>query len=206
MAKKGKLPQLLLNEATLIEASQPDYDKWNSVTVGMNRQEVYKLLGQPLRGPHGFYQPHHCSFGYLQFPLMPCLPAFSFDVRFRQNRVVEKTDPFDGILSPNGLPSIPKIITPLAGSIFTHSPGYLDIRWYPASGVYPMFYDLDLRYGGEYGTPHIVESIPLPYHVCFVSTTVRPIPVCLRLRGRNRLGMGEWSGFRHFEWVQPPYH
>ncbi|MDD3679767.1 MAG: hypothetical protein PHX72_02855, partial [Candidatus Shapirobacteria bacterium] len=54
-----------------------------------------------------------------------------------------KEDPFQGRFSTNGIPTTPVLIYPHTNTVFTHYPRVVDFRWYPASGEYPVEYQLE---------------------------------------------------------------
>jgi hypothetical protein len=187
---------------------QPDYGQWQKVAVGMLRREVVALLGRPLRDPYHAPQPRkddaYYYYGYLQLPMMPHARTYTFHVGFDdQGRVFTKADPFGGVFSLDGTPSQPKIFTPSNGAVFSHYPRIVDMRWYPASGRYPMRYEVELGHGrpntGQPYRDHVIESeLEFPY---FVATFCGSQPGRFRVRGRNALGTGTWSDYRYFDFT-----
>jgi hypothetical protein len=192
-------------------ALQPDYARWQAVAIGMTRDEVIELLGQPLSDEYTFPRPsrrdpYYC-YGYLELPMMPHVRTYRFSVGFDdRGRVFTKIDPFGGVFSPDGVPSKPKIFTPPEGARFGHYPRVVDMRWYPVSGHYPIRYEVEMGCALEMAGPfndRILESeLPFPY---YVATFVADMPGRFRVRGRNARGLGEWSEYGYFDFSPNPH-
>jgi len=160
---------------------QPDYGKWSRVKEGMTEAEVLDLLGKPLerdteeeaiafmRKEHNLTEAQAEAFihtggdrygfvwlyGQIRYE-SPVIPyPYQFRLIFVQGRVVHKGDPFKGRLSPDGKPTTPIPILPSHGTLFKYSPRFVDMRWEPSSGEYPMEYEIEVslgqheRIGGE---------------------------------------------------------
>jgi hypothetical protein len=180
-----------------IEWLQPDYARWQQVQQGMTLEEVTALLGPPMRNPHitgkGVY-----VYGYLQFPLLPAPRWYSFELDFDAGRLFHKRDPFEGVLSVDGKPTKPRIITPPEGAVYCletmQSRPLVDLRWHPVSGAYPMSYELEFGTVdtdiGELCNLLYPQKTPVPY---FITDNLWR---CFRVRGVNELGTGEWSDYR----------
>jgi hypothetical protein len=145
------------NKAQEPQCVQPDYAKWELVREGMSEEEVTKLLGDPLHDtgiPEEFRNnPTYVKFltyGRIAFtsPAMPS--SFEFDIAIKQGNVSEKYDPFGGELSKDGRPTAPMQITPKDRTIFDHFPRFVDLRWQPSSGEYPVVYVVEVQ-TGQYG-------------------------------------------------------
>jgi hypothetical protein len=184
---------------------QPDYKRWVSVKVGMNREQVVSLLGKPLRDFYfgGTINEHHYIFGYLQMPYSPHPRTHCFMVYFDiDGKVCGKSDPFDGVFSTDGRPSKPRIIIPTEKQAFTHYPRIVDIRWFPCSGVYPLSYTVEIGTGSkDWKFMRDEEYDSDLYSPYFVTTHAGTQPGRIRIRGRNSLGYGEWSDYRFFEFI-----
>src|SRR5262249_46313825 len=133
---------------------QPDYSDWESVQVGMSEVDLKKLLGKPIQEdeiPERFKgdptYPRKLSFGRITFdsPSMP--QSFDFYVFIQQGKVVEKKHPFQGELSRNGKPTTPVLIYPRDRTEFDHCPRFVDLRWQPSSGKYPIEYAIQVEIG-----------------------------------------------------------
>ncbi len=185
---------------------QPDYERWKSVEIGMARSEVVGLLGRPLRDPYVSPQPTYSVYGYLQMPMMPHVRTYRFFVRYDEDgRVAEKGDPFGGVFSIDGKPSKPQVLSPSPGTVFRHFPRILDIRWHPASGEYPIWYEIEMGSGppftaekGEFHDKIIEPECPFPYYVSQFSGDQ---PGRFRVRGVNARGKGAWSDYRYFDFT-----
>jgi hypothetical protein len=189
---------------------QPDYERWQAVALGMTRAQVVKLLGRPLRNPYSLPRPQkdapYYFYGYLQLPMMPRVRTYQFYVGFDCNRrVFTKADPFGGIFSRDGKPSKPMIFTPPQGAVFGHYPWVLDMRWNPVSGKYPIWYEIETGHAieaeGPYSSQVIESELPFPY---YVMEHCGPQAGRFRVRGHNKLGRGEWSNFRYFDFSGRP--
>jgi hypothetical protein len=186
-----------------LRAVQPDYARWQAVQIGMTRAEVAALLWGPrcenLHNPTQTYS----TYGYLQLPLLPLSRTYSFVLGFDEHgRVFTKTDPFGGVFSVDGLPSQPRIIIPPARAVFSHYPRLVDMRWFPASGKYPMRYDVEIGWSLEMDGPftdQVIESeLAFPYYVARFGGDQ---PGRFRVRGQNALGVGVWSEYRYFDFT-----
>jgi hypothetical protein len=211
--------------------TQPRYDRWERVEEGMSENEVLALLGPPLvrdtresvirdqmRGlgidraeatailfgnPH-WIQAFQWTYGRLRFD-SPAVPdAYEFYLIFTEGRVDDKQDPFNGHLSTDGRPTAPVLISPPDETSFDHFPRFVDLRWTPSSGIYPIDYEIEISSAVDYvdqleanqidWDAELVRS-PIPFMtVCFCGDQ----PGRWRVRGRNGLGTGEWSKYRQF--------
>jgi hypothetical protein len=219
MAKKAKpskkcFPQWLPPDAEIIrhmtrrkyrrrkpEWVQPDYGIWQQIKVGMSRAQVVGLLGPTLQR-HGW--PRHdgpyAHYGHLELPLAPSRPSYMFTIGYdRDDRVWSVSDPFGGSFSSDGKPSKPMLIIPQQRTRFDHYPRVVDVRWWPASGVYPIEYAVEggIAQPGSDQYRDWAQDIGLLSPYCFLC-----FPGCqpcrVRVRGSNELGDGEWSDYRYF--------
>ncbi|HEV3021618.1 MAG TPA: hypothetical protein VGX76_04100 [Pirellulales bacterium] len=145
-------------------------------------------------------------YGHIKYD-SPVIPhGYSFIVTFVEGRVARTHDPFDGRLSSDGKPTTPKLMLPAQHALFKHSPRFVDMRWQPSSGVYPMEYELEVSSGqvdlderkvqfNYYG--NAVHHSKLPHlSIAFGGSDGR-----WRVRAKNRLGESDWSAERYFEFV-----
>jgi hypothetical protein len=192
--------------STVAISLQPDYRKWESIKPGMPRTAVSAILGPPLSGREqrpgiAFWTREYPAYGFIAYPALPDKWAMLFTVGFdAQDRVLFKADPFGGAtLSRTGRPSKARIITPLAGSRFSHYPRILDIRWFPCSGVYPIAYELEIGVAqpgsGRYNAHLDPRQIGQPFAMV---TLPGAQPARVRVRGRNACGVGPWSDYAEF--------
>lgn len=213
---------------------QPDYAKWNLLKRGMAESEVIGLLGQPMERetpaaliarwekegstPAEAQQKFEKSkntlsflwtYGRLDFSSFAMPITFDFSVSFQRGHVIDVVDPFDGRLSTDDKPTVPQLIQPREGDRFQHYPPFVDIRWQPSSGIYPVKYAVEVEFGQrrdinhpEEGRsweleyyPHLNLSSDLPYAaVAFIGWA----PGRCRVKAINRLGESDWSGWREF--------
>jgi len=200
---RGRVPQFEVKP----KAVQPDYGKWQAVTVGMSRAEVVAILGEPLRDEYRPGNSPYLNYGYIQLPSCPHPRTYSFLIGLDGNgKVVTKIDPFNGDFSMDGTPSRPELIIPADGQVFSHYPRVLDVRWYPVSGVYPVRYEVEIGWFSfpmRDGAPpnaafydEIAETdCPAPYLVIAFGGAS---PGRVRVRAENERGVSEWSAYRQF--------
>jgi hypothetical protein len=206
------------------EFVQPDYAKWRQVEVGMPRDEVLKLLGEPLyrqdedpelsnfptkEERHFNAFSYHWTYGRLDFadPRVPDMFEFSIAFRLSTQQVRHIYDPFNARLSDDGLPTVPRLVLPADGSRWSHFPRFLDLRWEPSAGVYPIRYEIEwafAQYLGEGAAakpgylPMESQFSDVPHHVlAFVGSQ----PGRWRVRAENKLGRSAWSEYRGFEFT-----
>lgn len=187
-----------------IRAVQPDYVRWQAVEIGMTRREVTALLGRPRCEQFFFPRETWTIYGYLQLPLVPA-NAYTFAVGYSDDdRVVVKWDPFEGMFSLDGKPSRPTIIAPPEHAQLAHHPRIVDMRWHPASGKYPMRYEIEIGFAYSLELPFINyiidQDLICPY---YAAMHVGDQLGRFRVRATNSLGVGEWSEFRHFDFTPP---
>lgn len=204
---------------------QPNYGKWQQVQLDMPRDEILALLGEPLYrqdldpdslryfpeldSPIGDIFEYVWTYGHLNFA-NPAVGShvFDFSISFRLStqRVSRIHDPFRGRFSQDGLPTVPELLLPRDGSIWSHYPRFLDLRWLPSSGCYPIHYEIELeseqfnaKASSFYSAlPLPTETSGVPHHaVCFVGKQRGR----WRVRAHNMLGLSKWSDYRYFEFT-----
>jgi hypothetical protein len=190
----------------LVESVQPDYSKWESVKVGMTEDDVRKLLGNPIEDP----ESPGLVFGRIRFdsPSMP--DSFNFYVMIHEGKVLEKGDAFGGNLSRDGRPTTPKLIYPRDRTTFDHYPRFVDLRWKPSSGKYPIEYAIEIQMG-QYEVRGADGNSVLVYHNADDLVSELPYaafafrgrnPGRWRVKAKNELGESEWSEWRMFAFEQ----
>ncbi len=192
------------------EFIQPDYAAWAKIQKGMTETEVVRLLGEPLkRGkpPQRIVEldpsvilTYRWVYGRIDFKSPAVFVPYEFCVRFSSGRVFEKEDPFGAQLSTDGKPTVPRLVYPLPGSVYDHFPRYLDLRWYPSSGRYPMRYRLECQAGGVYPgewQEHLVGKYEadIPYLLYLHGGSQ---PGRWRVKAVNAVGESGWSKWREF--------
>ncbi|MBA4019724.1 MAG: hypothetical protein C0483_21375 [Pirellula sp.] len=202
------------------EFIQPDYEQWRQLAIGMKRDDVLKLLGDPLeRGDHSPRMPkpgsefakswaYSWKYGHLDFAHSSVPMPFEFNVgiNLETQLVIFVHDPFGGRLSKDGSPTAPQLVTPHEKSKWSHYPRFLDFRWLPSSGEYPMSYEVEWA-TGQRGVnlnewtyiARPVENTNIPYHVISFAGSN---PGRLRVRAVNQKGTSVWSDYRHFEFTR----
>jgi hypothetical protein len=191
-------------------AVQPDYEKWQAITVGMSRAEVIEILGPPRKDEYAPGNSRYLNYNFVQLPFCPHSRTYSFSLGFDENcNVVTITDPFNGYFSTDGRPTKPKLIIPAEDQVFSHFPRVLDIRWHPVSGVYPVTYSIEFEYfpfpdldgaPPEFDwQPDCTEAdIVAPF---FIKNFGGANPGRVRVQAHNEIGDGEWSESRLFRFT-----
>jgi hypothetical protein len=181
------------------EFVQPDYDRWRRVGIGMTESEVRDLLGEPRvkrTGPgkgDGRY-----VYGWIWFASDTFPVPFEFYVIFQNGKAVIKVDPFGGKLSQDGKPTAAVLFTPTKQQQFEHYPRFIDFRWSPSSGTYPMEYivRIETEVGSEWKAEEFQTS--RCYYCTVISGANR---VRWKVKAKNSLGESDWSETRFFEFT-----
>lgn len=210
---------------------QPDYDRWRMLKAGMTEKEVLELLGPPLereteasvierlvaggmkkaKATEFFHSPGanymlKWLYGRIRFnaPTMP--GELTFYLYFLDGKLDSFGDPFGGRLSPDGAPTTPVLTVPVDETTFEHFPRYVDLRWTPSSGEYPISYEIEWAAGKQkddgaggkrvaYFREKTLRS-QIPYAILEFGGAN---PGRWRVRAKNRLGTSDWSPYRHFQ-------
>lgn len=148
-------------------------------------------------------------YGRLEFnsPQMPT--DFSFSINLDDHKVVSFRDPFGGRLSLDGRPTTPELMLPYDHTKFDHGPKFVDARWQPSCGEYPMEYRLELTFGHEVYDDR-ARKIRIKWYDAFPQAYESRIPYLAivapgenacrwRVKAKNRLGESGWSEYRHFK-------
>lgn len=202
--------------------------------VGMTESEVLELLGPPIKRvtkesviasmgvdlSEGFVPEFLRSpditlvfpwtYGRIKFdsPVMP--GEYDFQVGFVKGKVDSIDDPFDGQLSPDGVPTTPVPIVPQDKTVFAHYPRFVDLRWTLSSGEYPMTYDVAIESAVDDIDVSHVELRPFKFdadeslHTPIPYTTINYYGASTgrwRVRAKNRLGASAWSPYRYFQFT-----
>lgn len=192
------------------KAVQPDYEKWQEVKVGMRRDEVTELLGQPREDEYLPSNSPYLNYGYIQLPFVPHPRSYCFSIGLdEQDTVFSIEDPFNGRFSKDGLPTTPELIMPNHSAVFSHYPRLVDIRWIPVSGIYPVTYCVEL---GWFPYPELNNAPPElnwidetiesdlvgPY---LVTDYCGASPGRIRVKAKNELGESDWSEYHTFRFT-----
>ena len=187
------------------KAVQPAYEKWQAVAIGMSRDEVVAILGDPIKDDCHPTNSPYLNYGYIQVPSCPHPRTYTFLIGLNGNgRVFTKIDPFSGRFSVDGTPSQPELIIPADGQVFSHYPRVLDIRWHPVSGVYPVTYSVELGWfpfptldgapsETEFHNELVATELVGTY---FVQAFIGASPGRVRVKARNERGESPWSAYR----------
>lgn len=179
----------------------PDVRKWAVVTNGMDMATVRIMLGHPLEelpGPPGTEEVTWI-YGWLRFDAVAFPEPLTFSVFVRRGVVHHKLDPFEGRYSTNDAPMQPRAVIPLDGQVFDHYPRFLDLRWTPSSGKYPMYYQLEIDTMTMDGWQTTRVDTDIPY--CCVEFGGMN-EGRWRVRARNEAGESEWSSYRNFRFAR----
>ncbi len=129
---------------------QPDGAKWRQLRVGLTEGEVTALLGKPYhKDPRpavdaepGLRRMYSWEYGEITFKSFTTKGTYRYAVMFHAGLVSEFSDPWHGKFSPDGRATVPELVLPAAGATLHHYPCFLDFRWHPSSGVYPIEYEI----------------------------------------------------------------
>lgn len=127
------------------------------------------------------------------------LPIFRID--YRGGRVVRKMDSIGGgefseqdsiVFISEGNPTAPKIVNGISEiSVF---PRYLDIRWMPSSGAYPMHYEIEISVFSMKDRDRMIRKYVLESNNTWVGQILPGRNLySIRVRAINHFGASEWS-------------
>ncbi len=140
---------------------QPDYNKWQMIKVGMTEEEVSKILGEPIHKTdkeaayplNKIYSSSNTvyiwNYGEITFKSYPCASSFYFNIYFYKGKIKMIIEPFNGEFSKDGTPTAPQIILPENNKVFHYYPRFVDLRWLPSSGDYPLEYEIEIQYSAN---------------------------------------------------------
>jgi hypothetical protein len=171
----------------------PDIFRWSEIQLGMNSQQTRELLGSPdtERSTEWFW-----SYYPFAFRSTPVNTVFGYELWFNSEGVLEHMQSPFLARSMKGEPTSPTLITPLEGSLFTHYPRILDVRWWPCDGCQPLKYDLKLYISDQADGPfvelNVFEDIDEPY---FCLSFVGDQPGQVSVRSKNR-SIRHYRGWR----------
>jgi outer membrane protein assembly factor BamE (lipoprotein component of BamABCDE complex) len=188
--------------------SLPSLDKWNAVEKGMTTKEVIQLLGKPISkiDPDGDYEPNHIypwHYGYIAKASQIFPQDLQLTIEIEQGKVWGKSDWFGDVpISPDGLPTMPKLIYPYDGVKLDHYPRILDFRWFASSGDYPIRYEIEvntLYSNGKWSENQFTHKSKFP-HLSYTHGGSNKGK--WRVRAVNKTGTSEWTEYRHFEFLR----
>ena len=183
---------------------QPSYSAWRAIKLGMSGETTRQLLGAPLTNAldHLFAKEldNHTfatwTYGWLYYKTEALPQPFYFRLYLRDNLVVAKEDPFGETPAAQETPSMPKLNQPKDQETLDFYPRFLDLRWTPASGRYPMEYlvevDAQMK-DGDWLTFRYKTDQP---YVCI--PFMGPQKARWRVKAINSVGEGAWTIYRHF--------
>lgn len=196
----------MLSSVPSPQIQQPDRTAWAKLQIGQTSDAVLALLGEPLLRSAPSPQPQtpgvtHTSwwqYGRLQFPGESMPVGYQFLVFLTNGTVSAIQDPFGGASSVDGAPTVPKQVVPVDAAVFDHYPRFVDARWMPSAGDYPMRYEVEIEsQNGGTGTWHPLASIPADQPYAAFSH-VGANAGRWRVRAVNAVGTSGWSDWRSF--------
>jgi hypothetical protein len=203
-----------MNGALQPQSSQPDYAKWEQIRNGMAEAEVRKILGEPLHDsgtPEEFRNdPTYVktlTYGTIRYP-SPALPgSFTFEISIKQGNVSEKYDPFNGELSKNGRPTTPIQTTPKDRTTLDLT-RFVDLRWRPSSGEYPIVYVVQVETGqhakidGKGTLVYVSKEQHTTYSPYLALRSGGTNASRWRVMAANKKGQSAWTEWRYFRFEE----
>jgi hypothetical protein len=127
------------------------------------------------------------------------LPIFRID--YRGGKVFRKIDPLGGgefseqesvVFISKGIPTATEIVNDITEiRVF---PRYLDIRWLPSSGAYPMRYEIEISVFSIKDRDRMIRKYVLETNNTWVGEILPGRNLYLnRVRAMNHLGVSAWS-------------
>ena len=218
--REGRDPGVADASGNQPECIQPDYAAWARIQEKMAEAEVLRILGEPIgrRGPpkkdpwtsDSVVRASTWVYGRIDFRSLLVPQPDEFYIAIGNGQVYAKHDPFGGRLSTDGKPTVPRLIYPASGAAYDHYPRYLDLRWYPSSGRYPMHYIVEKQWGNIFPRerngavvpervwePHSISSyrVDIPYLLILHGGAN---PGRWRVKAVNAIGESDWSEHREY--------
>jgi hypothetical protein len=217
------------------QAVLPDLAKWRALKIGMTEAEVTTLLGKPITKdprPPADTDPsithvYRWHYGEIIFHSFNTQGTFYYSVVFHEGRVRDICDPWNGSFSTNGSPTLPELILPEAEKTLDYYPRFMDFRWQPSSGIYPIDYEVTIQVladsnrelGESDGLSQtemhepaakpdsqiqreqvVLETYRYRTHDIYLPLTWLGMgPGRWRVRAVNDLGASDWSAWRYFK-------
>jgi len=186
---------------------QPQYPNWNQLKLGMTEQETQTLLGPPIKREPIPSDPrithYRWMYGVIDFEHPQVPQPLHFWVMFKcSDRTIGRiVDPFQRQLL-NSSPGIPTLVNPPNNTIYSHVPRFVDLRWTPAPGRYPLTYQIHVQVGQPVGRDQHIEWIDEPVLSSSIPyiTWVHPgrNPGRWRVRAVDETGFGLWTDYHSF--------
>lgn len=192
--KRVSLRMQRLREITNSLVCIPSTEAWQRVQTGMTGADVIKILGKPMDrygSPDGLIE--FWTYGWLAFESAAFPDAFYFEIKMLSDRVSAKVDPFGGDTPSRDSPSRTRLLSPPDQQVFSHVPRFLDLRWLPSSGQYPLQYaiEVELWVSDKWSTQYYESEEP------FLSlVAIKPGKYRWKVKARNMIGEGDWSPYR----------
>lgn len=191
---RGETSSLPVASTATRAPKQPDYTAWQSIKTGMSEAQVIKVLGNP-RIKLSTDQEYIWNYGtVVQMSSTSPSPA-QFAVSFDNGKVSQIENPFNGKFSTDGSPTTSSIIYPKSNATFSHLPRNIDLRWYPASGKYPMTYKVEIATS----TSSKEETTTQP---SLTTSIAKAGNVRWRIKAINNQGESAWSKFHAFRFTK----
>ncbi len=119
----------------------------------MTEAEVLAILGKPIKAAPrppddtetNVRHLYWWIYGEITFRSYATTAFYSYCLDFHQGRVVHINDPWNGKFSEDDRPTVPELLFPGAERTFDHFPRFMDFRWHPSSGTYPMDYEVVIQ-------------------------------------------------------------
>jgi len=202
----SSLPQIhpSAEDALSVEPTQPMITLpgigWHLVTNGMTDVAVLSVLGAPKTVKGGETAQSEWIYGWLRFQSISIPVNYTFSVNIVDGKVTAKNDPWEGASSSDGKPTKPKLLKPKDNASFDHLPRFIDCRWAPSAGRYPIEYTVEVAKklpSGEWHTEQRRTAIP---YYCTIFEGIGSGR--WRVKASNTLGESQWSAFETFQFMK----
>lgn len=179
----------------------PSFDAWAGVTNGMTEAHVLEVLGEPKsRLDLQSASVGYWKYGWLHFHSDSLPTPMTIGLHMKNGKVSRKDDPFEGAITIGGHPTIPRQITPANDQLLGYFPRFLDLRWTPSAGNYPIAYTVQIDIHSKDGWSLLKQpKSKMPYCSLDFAGMGKGR---WRVRAENSVGESEWSNYRYFTFTQ----
>jgi len=212
------------------ERSHAFFRNWSQIKIGMTSDQVIDLLGEPDRTykdsngvfpgslryySNAGYSPSILD-SYTRNGIVYKKVSSFYSLSFENNKLFLKKDPWGGrsmkgdsnqsedlsvFIMPVGVATKPDLLIPNDSMILNNYPRYVDFRWMPSSGRYPITYFMELERKNRHGEWR--TSIKKESQNTIISITGGSKgKYRWKVKAQNKDGESKWSEYRYFEFTR----